>query len=239
MKTTCMRFAAFLSAGIFTASVSSADLAQSFPRGAGMRYTLESSGVQSDMSVIVASVEDRGGSQKLNVEMFMRTEQAFRPLEFWQQFELAREGNRAFEVRTGYIFARELCVPEKPCPAETLPASKLRSEEGTLSVETFLVASLEELKSFEIAEEEIETRAGKVKTTHYRQERGGQTVDFWIADLRPFGLVRMHSKGKVASQNYSIELVSTIENAAPKISPKNAAPHLSRKGKEILGIKAD
>ena len=72
-----------------------------------------------------------------------------------------------------------------------------------------------------VGDELVEIAAGSTKATHNRTTGNGQKVDYWISnDAKPMGLVMLVSKiEKNENQNYSLELISLMENVKAKIVP--------------------
>jgi hypothetical protein len=85
-----------------------------------------------------------------------------------------------------------------------------------------------------LGQEKLQTPAGAVTCSHFRLERSGQQLDFWVSDAaRPIGLVRMVSVGKKSNENYKLELEELLSGVAAKIDPVKAGP-LSEEMKSIL-----
>lgn len=150
------------------------------------------------------------------IEMYFETPGMGRPIQLWQQFHLAKPGNK-IHVKNAFIFSYNFGV-------RRLDKEYLKGFDG-VQLNQFLVSSQEELKKHFISQERIQVPAGVVNAHRYRVESAGQTVDFWIHhDSKPIGLVKMISKGGKASQNYSMKLTRLLSGVAQKIISKEALP---------------
>jgi hypothetical protein len=201
-------------------------LEESFPVGKGSTFKLvmKSGGPGIDVSIYVASVQ----KTSLNIEYFMQSNGGLLPIVMWQQFEIELSSHFPAVVANGYVQTKELKAPEK------MPPEYLKGFDG-VKVNDFLFTSKAELDKNKVGEETIEVAAGKTQTTHYRTSNNGQTVDYWIGpSAKPIGLVKLVSKSeKVDNQNYSMELVSLMDNVKAYIMPSQSVP-LTATGKSFL-----
>jgi hypothetical protein len=201
-------------------------LEESFPIGKGSTFKLKmkAGGPAIDVSIYVASVQ----KTSLNIEYFMQSKAGLLPITMWQQFEIELSDGFPAVVANGYVQTKELKTPEK------MPPEYLKGFDG-VKVNDFLFASEAELNKNKISDETVETPAGKASATHYRTNNNGQTVDYWISNsAKPIGLVKLVSQGeKIQNQNYSLELVSLMNNVKAYIDPSKSTP-LSENGKAYL-----
>lgn len=194
-------------------------------QGSGSRFTLESQGSTFDMNVGLVKVD--AARDRAVIEVYA-SDQFSDPL--WQQFTLDVKGDRP-AVESGYIQ-----VGDK---APMILPKQYLSGIGNLDVSLFLLSEADlragnskELKS--LGRETITTQAGTVTCSHYRVDKGGQTLDFWVSDeAKPIGLVRMHSTGKKKEDTYRLELKELLSGIAAKIDSSKAGP-LSDEMKAIL-----
>lgn len=202
----------------------SVDLSKSFPAGSGSRFVFTmTNGPSADLVISVAGSSPR----KVSIEYYFASAAGPIPTEMWQQFVLEHSGQGAAQLTAGYILAQELSRPEKLTP------EYLKGFDGVVTSD-FLFSDAKTLARFKIGEENVTSPAGSVLCSHYRQERNGQTTDYWISDeARPIGLVKLASKGSKPDHNYTVTLSALLKNVKPKIDPAQAVP-LSPKGKSLL-----
>jgi ankyrin repeat protein len=205
--------------------VHGASLSESFPAGKGANYNVK---MKQDATPIHLSLYvSNTRVDSVNIEYFMETK-GILPVQMWQQFEIGINPDGA-QIRKGYVMTKELEQPE------SMPPEYLKGASGGIQVNDFLFANKAQLDKDKVGEEIVEIAAGTTKATHYRVTNNGQTVDYWISDdAKPMGLVMLVSKSeKSANQNYSLELVSLMDNVKAKIQPEKAVP-LTDKGKAFL-----
>ena len=201
-------------------------LSQSFPAGQGASYKVR---VRKESTPIYLSLYVAGTRvDSVHIEYFMETKTII-PVQMWQQFEIGVNAKGPAEIRKGFVLTKELSN------AEIMPPEYLKGAGGGIQVNNFLFADKAQLDKDKVGEELVEIAAGSTKATHYRTTGNGQTVDYWISnDAKPMGLVMLVSKSeKNENQNYSLELISLMENVKAKIVPEKAVA-LSEKGKGLL-----
>lgn len=208
----------------FFSPLVSANLANSFPPGKGSTFNLKMQGSQANLSIYIAEAS----AHDLSIEYFIEVKESLLPIQMWQQFEIQIQAGKTAQVTKGYVQTKELKNPE------AMTAEYLQGFDG-VQVNDFLFKTKQELDKNKVADEEVMVPAGKTKTTHYRTKNNGQTIDYWISDeAKPIGLVKLVSENpKKVEQNYSIELLSLMNNVKPYINPKNAVP-LTPLGKSFL-----
>lgn len=197
------------------------DFTALYSQGKGSRFVLEMDGVQSDISISVASSRQ----SSVNIEYYFSGARSGLPVELWQQFQISKEGKR-LSLREGYQFTKGWERAERIDPASlaTLNAQ---------GVGDFLLGESDRVGANLVGEETIVLPAGKTKTLHFRQKRDGSTIDYWVSEeAKPISLVKLKSSGK---SNYGITLHSLLSNVAPKIDPTKAVPP-SEKGKALFQI---
>lgn len=211
----------------FSVSVFAQNLSTSFPAGSGSSYKVK---MKKDSTPILLSLYVAGTRvDSVHIEYFMETK-GFLAVQMWQQFEIGVTSKGA-QIKKGYVQNKDMST------AEIMPPDYLKSAGGGIQVNDFLFANKEQLNKDRVGDEIVEIAAGSTKATHYRTNNNGQTVDYWISEeARPMGLVMLVSKSeKNENQNYSLELVSLMENVKAKIIPEKAIP-LTVKGKSMLAI---
>lgn len=163
---------------------------------------------------------------KLGIEYFFST--GLLGMDVWQQFILGIN-NKSLSLDEGYILSSEMKKPE------IMTRDFLNNNPDGVNVEDFFFSKNADIEKYKIGMEKVEVPAGSIFTTHYRQNKKGQTVDFWISDKAgAIGLVKLISKGSTnKDQDYTIELMSLLKNVKPKINPKEAVP-LTDKGRLFL-----
>jgi hypothetical protein len=204
------------------------DLAKSFPVGAGSKFQfVMENAPEVELIVSVAA----SAAARLSIEYYFTTATSIIPIEMWQQYVLESKGSGAPKLVEGYVFAKELKQPEK------VTSEYLKGFDG-VAMNDFLFGDKAQLDKLKVADESVTVPAGTVKSTHYRQSRSGQTVDFWISDeAKPIGLVKLVSTGAKRDHKYELSLLSLLKNVARKIDPAQAKP-LSEKGRGLLAAPA-
>ncbi len=198
-----------------------------FVKGAGAKYIMKSGNIGKAYMAIYFAKSDPG---HLAIEYYINSIDSIIPVKLWQQFTLARPADSGIKVVAGYILDEHLKKPQK------MTSEHLKGTEGVL-IDDFLFKKRSELSKFLVAKEIVEVPAGSVQADHYRKNRNGQIVDFWISPKAgAMGLIKLISKGKKASQNYTLELLSLLKNVAAKIDPKKSIL-LNDKGRALLSIK--
>lgn len=194
-------------------------------QGNGSHFTMYHEGSAYDLQVALIRVDT--AARRVVIEVFAAA-QLSEPL--WQQFHLSVKGSRP-TVEAGYI------QMGNKAPMR-LPDTHL-SGMGNLDMSLFLLSEAELQWSAKdgpkrLGQEKIQTPAGAVTCSHFRLERSGQQVDFWVSDVaRPIGLVRMVSAGRESIDNYKLELAELLSGVVAKIDPVKAGP-LSEEMKAIL-----
>ncbi|MBM4122802.1 MAG: DUF3108 domain-containing protein [Nitrospira sp.] len=195
-------------------------------QGNGSRFKMYNEGNTYDLQVGLIRVDTSAG--RVVIEVFAESMMSD-PL--WQQFRLSAKGSRP-TVEAGYIQVGNQAPMRLP--------DTLLSGMGNLDMSFFLLSEAELLGSAKkdgpksLGQEKLQTPAGAVTCSHFRVERSGQQLDFWVSDAaRPIGLVRMVSVGKKPSENYKLELQELLSGIAAKIDPVKAGP-LSEEMKAIL-----
>ena len=215
----------FFLALLLSTSAFADNLSTSFPAGKGANYRVK---MRQDTTPIDLSIYVAGTRvDSVHIEYFMEAKGII-PVQMWQQFEIGVTKSGA-EVRKGYVFTKETPNPE------IMPADYLKGAAGGIQVNDFMFADKAQLEKDKVGVEMVEIAAGSTKATHYRVNNNGQTVEYWISDdAKPMGLVMLVSKSpKNENQNYSLELVSLMENVKAKILPEKAVS-LTEKGKALL-----
>ncbi len=197
--------------------------ASGFEVGSGSKYKMTmQEGPSADVSIYIT--ENKFGS--LGVEYFISAG-VLMPVQMWQQFILGMEPGSPILVKAGYVKVPELKKPEK------LTSAYLNVNNG-VRVDDFLFSDPKQLEKFRVGQEKVEVPAGSVMAIHYRKKRAGQIVDFWISDsAKPIALIKLTSKGKKATHNYTLELMELLKNVKRTIDPKDSVP-LTEKGKSYL-----
>lgn len=209
---------------LFSINCFAQNLSQSFPAGSGSNFEIK---FQNQNAPINASIYIAGTrTESVFVEYMMETKELI-PVQLWQQFEIQISENGS-KIKSGYVLGKDFKSPE------IIPPEFLKEESG-IPLSDFLLKKENEFKKFKIADEIVEIAAGSTKATHYRMTKNDQILDFWISnEAKPLGLVMLTSKNsKVPDQNYSLQLVSLIENIKAKIEPEKSVP-LTEKGKSIV-----
>jgi hypothetical protein len=196
-------------------------------QGNGSRFKMYHEGSTYDLQVGLIRVDTATG--RVVIEVFAASQLA-EPL--WQQFRLSAKGSRP-TVEAGYIQMGNR-APMR------LPDTHL-SGMGSLDMSFFLLSEAELQGTAQkkdgpkwLGQEKLQTPAGSVTCSHFRVERSGQQLDFWVSDAaRPIGLVKMVSVGKKSNDNYKLELEELLSGVAAKIDPVKAGP-LSEEMKSIL-----
>ena len=198
--------------------------AQNYKSGEGSQFILNLGGVQADLSIYFADVNEKS----VSIEYYITLPNSFIPVKMWQQFELGINKTGPLNVLNGYVKTGNM---EK---AEKLTSDYLHVNEG-VEVNDFLFADKATFEKDKVGVDKIKTPAGNVTANHYRKTRNNQTIDFWISDeAKPLGLVKLNSTNpQKPEQNFQIELVNMIKNVKPTIDPKAAIP-LTEKGKTVL-----
>ena len=143
-----------------------------------------------------------------------------------QHVVLDAAAGRPVRVVEGYILVPPMTV------AERLP-SELLTGDG-LDLAPFLTGRASDLQAMRLGEEEVDTPAGRVRATRYRQAQGERSVEFWLAEeAAPLGLVKLASRGSKPGQSYTLELKALVRNARPVIAPVKAVP-LSPQTRQLL-----
>ena len=214
-----MKFYSLLFSLIFSITL----YAESFQKGAGSEFSLESNGVKSKLNIYITD----SSFGKLGVEYFFDIGSGIFGKQMWQQYYLSLNENKEIGILAGYFKVPELSTPEKL-------TSEYYSKNKGVKLEGFLFSDRKELEKYKVGSSAVEVPAGVVFATHYRKKENGQQVDFWISEkVKPIGLVKLVSKGKEKAQNYKIELQSLLRNVKASINPKEAKD-LSEKGRSFL-----
>ena len=195
-------------------------------QGNGSRFKMYNEGNTYDLQVGLIRVDTSAG--RVVIEVFAESMMSD-PL--WQQFRLSAKGSRP-TVEAGYIQVGNQAPMRLP--------DTLLSGMGNLDMSFFLLSEAELQSNAKkdgpksLGQEKLQTPAGAVTCSHFRLERSGQQLDFWVSDAaRPIGLVRMVSVGKKPNDNYKLELQELLSGIAAKIDPAKAGP-LSEEMKSIL-----
>lgn len=201
----------------------SQNLAQSFPTGKGSRFVLNlPEAANIEVLVYVAS----STHDSVDVEMAFSTNLAGIPLKLWQQSQLQMRNGQAVPTAT-FLQTNLMSQPER------FQLSDLGKTQD-LQISDFVLVSPDSVKKYLVGEEAVETPAGTVRAKHYRQNRGEQTLDYWISDeAKPIGLVKLKSNGK---HPFDLTLGALIKNVPRKINPATAVP-LSAEGRGLLDIR--
>lgn len=210
--------------------VTNISLAQSYNIGDGAKYGLtfaQNPGQEAQLEIYVTDSK----FNKLNIEMHFFQQGSLIPMEMWHQTEFNLTDHGVIPIN-GYVTYQLIdnqdSKPEKYDPLE------YGSYNPGLQIKDFIFSKAEDIDKFKIGSESVETPAGTVIAAHYRKSENGQTLDFWISDqVKNIGIVKMESKGKDPSQNYSIQLKSLIRNVGAKINPTDAIP-LTEATKQVL-----
>lgn len=184
------------------------------PAGAGAQYTMKIGGATTEVALYFAKAP---GTNQKAIEIFFRSPGQLLPIELWQQFHLGQSGSGQIKVNDGYVYAEKF-------KARKLDPEYLRGFDG-VQVSQFLMTSKDQLKRHFVASEKVKVPAGEVTADHYRIERAGQTVDFWIHhDSKPIGLVRLKSSGQKMKHNYDMQMTQLVTGVKQKIEPSEAKP---------------
>jgi hypothetical protein len=160
---------------------------------------------------------DSSGRNTKAIEIYFRTQGGMVAIELWQQFHMGQRPSGQIKVNDGYVYSDKF-------ETRKLDADYLTGFDG-VQVSQFLISSKEDLKRHFIASEKVKVPAGEVTADHYRIERAGQVVDFWIHhDSKPIGLVRLKSSGSELKHNYDMKMTRLLTNVKPKIDPTAAQP---------------
>ena len=205
-------------------AIEATNLAQSFPVGKGSEFKMEVTG---QGAVSVSIYVTAAGQNTVSLEYFIESKETM--IQMWQQFQIKIEGQA--KVTDGYVYTKDLKAPEK------MTDNYLKGFDG-VQVNDFLFSDQKTLDKNKVGEETVNIPAGDTTATHYRTTDNGQTVDYWIsADAKPIGLVKLTSKGKTPNQNYTLGLVSLMNNVKATIEPAKSVP-LTDKGKAFLASPA-
>ncbi len=198
--------------------------AGNFKVGEGAKYNINmQEGAQAELSIYISE----SSFSRLGVEYFTTAKSFLGNIQMWQQFVFGIEPGSPLFVTEGYVLAKEFKKPQR------LTSEYLNVNNG-VQVNDFLFSDLESIQKFKIKDEVVEVPAGKIIATHYRRENNAQTVDFWISDkAKPISLIKLNSKGKSKSQNYSLELKELLRGVKKKIEAKEAVA-LDEKGKSYI-----
>ena len=192
-----------------------------FTRGSGSQYIMSYGNQKADLSIYITEVS----SNSLSVEFHMGTNGLF-SIDLWQQFAFEIKENKPINITSGLIMSKDTEFPEQM-------TSEFFYQNKGVQVQDFLFQSEKSINKYFVGQELVELPAGSVMARHYRKEKEGQVIDFWIAsDVKPISLVKLVSKStKVESNNYVIELSSILKNVKASIDPKKAIP-LTKKTRE-------
>ena len=183
------------------------------PPGEGAEYEVQLK--TGAAKVMIYFVKPENSNEKA-VEMYFEAKGMLSPIVMWQQFHLKKAGAR-LEVKKGFIHAPKF-------QTRILDKDYLKGFDG-VQMNQFLISSEEDLKRHFVKKEKVTVKAGTVEASHYRMERNGQVVDFWIHhEAKPIGLVKLESKGDKVSQNYSMGLTRLVTGVGTKINPADAKP---------------
>lgn len=211
-------FLVFLFIGGWSAS---ADL-NSIQVGAGAEYNLAFKMSSSQVSIYFT--KDPKPKTK-SVEMYFTTGGGI-PIELWQRFHLTQSPSGKMKVEEGYIHSMMF-------QTRKLDKEYLQGFDG-VQMSQFLVSSREQLQRHFLGSEAVTVPAGTVTADHYRIERAGQVIDFWIHhEAKPIGLVKLISSGTDPKQNYSMQMTKLLKNVAGKIDTSIAQP-MDEKTKSFL-----
>lgn len=196
-----------------------------FQKGSGAEYQLKfKDSTAANISIYLADVQNK----TMSIEYFFNNSAGLIPINFWQQYQVKKEGSGPIELINGYVYAPEFKAPEK------ITKEYFNVNKG-VEVNDFLFTKKGEIQKFYLGDEEVTVPAGTVKASHYRKSKNGQTIDFWISEVaRPIGLIKLVSQ-QVGNptNNYQLELTSLVKNVKATIDPKQAKP-LSKYGKAYL-----
>ena len=183
------------------------------PPGEGAEYEVQ---LKTGAAKIMIYFVPPENSNEKAVEMYFESVGIGAPISMWQQFHLKKSGSR-LEVKKGFIHAAQF-------QTRILEKDYLKGFDG-VQMNQFLISSEEDLKKHFIKKEKVTVKAGTVEASHYRIERSGQVVDFWIHhEAKPIGLVKLESKGDKVFQNYSMGLTRLVTGVGTKINPALAKP---------------
>lgn len=192
--------------------------ADSFVVGEGARYGINFSGDQSvvDLSIYIADKKNKD----VSVEYHFATTNSLIPIEMYQQFTFDTDIKK-----NGYVIPRDGYVLTDLGKSPEILTSEYSKVQKGVQVGDFLFSDKSELDKFKIGVETLEFGGGTLQATHYRKQRDGQVVDFWISEsAKPIGLVKLTSKGKTAAQNYELNIKSLLRNVKPAIDKSKAVP---------------
>jgi hypothetical protein len=202
------------------------DLTKHFTVGSGANYGMKmlKTGEEVSVSIYFTKVE----KNIFHVEYYMKAENTFVPIELWQQFHCLAQLGEAIRIQKGFVLLADSSHPEE------MTEDMLKGFDGVM-ISDFLFSDEEKLKGLKVKDEELNLYKRKVKSTHYRQSRNGQTIDFWLSpQFKPLGLVKLISRSETKShQNYQLELLQLSKNVKAKIDPSQAKA-MGEKAKTIL-----
>lgn len=201
---------------LFIAGVAHA--ADEFPNykvGEGSKYLLNTD--QGPTEVTMAVIKRTGDRLVLEVMMKSLNDSSALQVEMWQQFHLQLVGGK-IKIEKGIMKIPQI---EKP---QIFPAEYLQGYSG-VKMNSFLINSEKDISGKKIGTENISTESGSFKAEHYQHTENGQNLHFWIADnAKPFGLVKMTSKGSGMGQNYSMTLKGSVTGYTSKVDATKAEP---------------
>jgi len=178
--------------------------------GAGAEYELAFQ--QSNSKVAIYFAKPPAPRTKA-VEMYFSTG----PIQLWQRFHLRQASSGQMQVKDGFIHSSMF-------QTRKLEAEYLKGFDG-VQMSQFLLSSKAELARHFVGSEDVTIPAGKVKADHYRMQRAGQTIDFWIHhQAKPIGLVKLISTGSDPKHNYTMRMTKLLKNVGEKIDPSQAQP---------------
>jgi hypothetical protein len=199
----------------FASFVHAADKFPNYTIGDGSKYVLNTDAGPTEVTMAVIKRTD----DRLVIEIMMKSlnDSSALQVEMWQQFHLRLVGGK-MQIEKGIMKIPQI---EKP---QIFPAEYLQGYSG-VKMKSFLINSEKDVSGKKVGAETVTTESGSLQTTHYKHAENGQDLHFWIADAaKPFGLVKMTSKGTGMGQNYQMTLKGSVSGYTSKVDATKAEP---------------
>jgi hypothetical protein len=210
--------------GFFFSSLLPLYAVEKFEVGKGAEFTMKSQGL-ADTTNLQIYIAESSFSQ-LSIEMHFSDQMQI--LEVTQRFDMTLKDKGPLSIEKGYFQGPDT----KGALIMTKEFFEINSDGVLLT--NFLFSKKEDINKNKIGEEIVEVPGGTLYCTHYQKKRADQTVDFWINDkVKPIGLVKLVSKGKKGSHNYTVVLNNILTGAKAKINTKKARP-VTRKEEKLF-----
>jgi hypothetical protein len=210
----------------FAGVVHAADEFPNYTIGEGSKYVLNTDSGPTEVTMAV--IKRTGDRLVIEVMMKSLSDSSALQIQMWQQFHLRLVSGK-MQIEKGIMKIPQI---EKP---QIFPAEYLQGYSG-VKMNSFLIKSEKDISGKKVGTESLTTDAGSFKAAHYQHTENGQNLHFWIADAaKPFGLVKMTSKGSGMGQNYSMTLKGSVSGYKSNVDASKAEP-LNEMAKAFLPL---